>query len=307
MTNRILKHLEAIVETGSVLAASRKLFISQPSLSQYVKRVEADYEITIFDRSTSPWTLTPEGRALIDAQRRIEVIDRECRQFFADRRGLLAGEIRIASTAYRTATLLNPVLGRYKRAHPAIVVNIIEGTTAEAADMVENGRADCGYVITSMVPPGLERMHIYAEKVLLALPPSHPWMIEHAIDTSVIHPCPDLKNFDGSMFITMQRGQVFHQYYEDLCRRFAIELPIALETQSILTVPALIESGLGCALVPSTIAQDCMARGLGLFTLEGILPINAVSLAWSRTRYRSHALERFIEMCRPQDGAAAGA
>ena len=115
MANRILKHLEAIIETGSILAASRRLFVSQPSLSQYVKRLEEEYEITIFDRQTSPWTLTQEGRELIEAQRQIDEIERECRQRFADRRALKTGDLRIGSTAYRTATLLNPVLSRFKK------------------------------------------------------------------------------------------------------------------------------------------------------------------------------------------------
>ena len=112
--NNILKHLEAILETGSIAAASRRLFLSQPALSQYVKRLETEYEIEIFDRSQIPWQLTQEGEKLLESQRQIARIDRECRQFFADRRRLKIGEIRIGSTAYRTATILNPVLSAFK-------------------------------------------------------------------------------------------------------------------------------------------------------------------------------------------------
>ncbi len=51
-------HIEAILESGSIRSASRRLFVSQPSLSQYVKRLEDTLGCPIFDRSKSPWTLT---------------------------------------------------------------------------------------------------------------------------------------------------------------------------------------------------------------------------------------------------------
>lgn len=118
MSDHLLKSLEAVFEAGSVALASRRLFVSQPALSQYIRRVERDYGITVFDRSASPWRLTPEGERLLETRRRMAALDESCRQYFADRRGLRTGTLRIGSTAYRTATLLNPVLAVVIRASP---------------------------------------------------------------------------------------------------------------------------------------------------------------------------------------------
>lgn len=68
MRSRILHHLEAILKTGSIAEASRQYFIAQPSLSQFVKRLEEEHRITIFDRSQSPWVLTPEGRYFLKGE-----------------------------------------------------------------------------------------------------------------------------------------------------------------------------------------------------------------------------------------------
>ena len=65
----------------------------------------------------------------------------------------------------------------------------------------------------------------------------------------------------------MKRGQIFNQYYYDLCQKHRVPPQVVLETQSILTVPALISANVGAALVPSTIADDCMARNVRLFSL----------------------------------------
>ena len=264
MANRILKHLEAIIETGSILAASRRLFVSQPSLSQYVKRLEEEYEITIFDRQTSPWTLTQEGRELIEAQRQIDEIERECRQRFADRRALKTGDLRIGSTAYRTATLLNPVLSRFKKENPGIVVRIEEGNTAEVLAMIESGRVDCGIVIYSMVPGSLDHVQIYSEEVLIGLPGDHPYVKSHPKPPARFDPL-DLSDIPDTPFIIMKMGQAFHEYFYQLCQLNKAKTPVTLETQSILTVPALISTGIGAALIPSTIIEDCLAREIAIY------------------------------------------
>lgn len=294
--NNILKHLEAILEAGSVAAASRRLFLSQPALSQYVKRIEADYEIEVFDRSQTPWQLTTEGRKLLESQRQMERIDRECRQFFADRRGLKTGEIRIGSTAYRTATILNPVLSAFKREHPDIMVKIEEGTTAHIADLAAIGEVDCAFVITEMAPPALEKRPIYSETVLVGLPAQHPYVKVHPTEKKAPFPSIDFKALDGTPFIIMHRGQIFHHYYERLCEKFRVHLPVALVTQSILTVPALVATGVGGALIPSTIAEDCFTKEVALYSLGDSLPENQVSLAWKRGRYLSHAARAFIDI-----------
>lgn len=66
MSRSPLHYLEAIIRTGSIAAASKQLFLTQPSLSLYVKRLEEEYEIKIFDRGAQPWKLTPEGKYFIE-------------------------------------------------------------------------------------------------------------------------------------------------------------------------------------------------------------------------------------------------
>ena len=214
--NKILAHLEAIIETKSILAASRKLYVSQPSLSQYVKRLENDYGIAIFDRTSNPWKLTAEGEKLLEAQRQIEAIERECRQYFADRKGLKTGEIVIGSTEYRTVTLLNPILSVFKSRYPGITVRIEEGTTLEAAQLAESGRVDCALVITQMVPNTLDQVPIYDETVLVGLPPMHPYVAQHKPGADGVYPKIQITELKDTPFIIMKQGQVFHNYFEHL-------------------------------------------------------------------------------------------
>ena len=136
MRSRILHHLEAILKTGSIAEASRQYFIAQPSLSQFVKRLEEEHRITIFDRSQSPWVLTPEGRYFLETERRIDAIRREREQYLEDLQGGAAGELLIGSTPYRSETILSRILPEFARRFPKIQLRITEGTTKGIADAV---------------------------------------------------------------------------------------------------------------------------------------------------------------------------
>lgn len=294
MANKILRYLETIIESKSILAASHRLYISQPSLSQFVKRVEEDYQITIFNRENTPWTLTEEGEILLESQRKMVEIERECRQKFADRRELRTGEVRIASTAYRTAMLLNPVIAKFKSENPGIFIRIIEGNTAEVITMVESGQADCGIVISTLVPESLDHKMIYSEEVLIGLPGNHPYALEHPKPERRFDLLP-LRYISETPFIIMKSGQAFHEYFYELCRNNETNVPVALEAQSIMTVPALIASGIGAALIPSTIVDDCLERGIAIYRPEPQIQRNNVSIAWKHSRYQSYATRHFIE------------
>ena len=300
--NSVLRHIKAVLETGSVAGASRKIFVSQPAISQFIHRLEQEYGITIFDRSTSPWTLTEEGAYLVQCQERMESIDRECRLYFSERNNLKTGEIIIGSTAYRTATLLNPVLAVFKKRYPNIIVKIMEGTTEEIIDFTRERAVDCCFGITSMLTNDLESIRVFRENVLIAVSAEMSCVVreKRSVRQGNEFPLIEEASLDGIPFIIMKRGQVFHTYFETLREKFNLNLPIALETQSILTVPALIATGIGCALVPSTIIPDCADSNLKLFEIADIIPPNDVSIAWIKGKPLRQTTKAFIEIARAE-------
>lgn len=94
----------------------------------------------------------------------------------------------------------------------------------------------------------------------------------------------------------MKPGQMFHAYFRRLCDAYRFEMPVALETQSILTVPSMVSAGIGAALVPNTLAPLCGEKHVPLYSLGTVLPANEVSIVWKKGRYRSRAVKRFAEM-----------
>ena len=158
------------------------------------------------------------------------------------------------------------MLSQFKKENPGIVIRIEEGNTLEVMNLIEAGRADCGVVISSMVP----------------------YVLAHPKPANRFDPLR-LTDIAGTPFIIMKSGQAFHEYFYQLCAEEKLSFPVTLETQSILTVPALIATGIGAALISSTIVEECIARRIAVYMPAVKLPANDVSIAWKRNRYQSHA------------------
>ena len=293
MRSRILHHLEAILKIGSIAEVSRQYFIAQPSLSQFVKRLEEEHRITIFDRSQSPWVLTPEGRYFLETERRIDAIRREREQYLEDLQGGAAGELLIGSTPYRSETILSRILPEFARRFPKIQLRITEGTTKGIADAVASGAVDCGFVVSPMVTSELDSVVVTHEAVWVALPLTHP--LARNQPHPVQFPLPEISFalLRDTPFIIMKPGQAFHNYFESLCRKFSIEPRVTLETQSITTVPALVAAGVGAALVPETIKEQLLSLPLALFSLGSELHESRLCLVKKHGRYVSTPTKLF--------------
>ena len=136
MRRTALKYIETILETGSITKAAKKLFVSQPSLSQYIRRVEEDNDIELFDRTSQPWVLTEDGQFYMETERKIESIYRQREQFFSDKHMLTSGEVFIGSTQYRSNTVLSKVLPVYRKRYPDIKIHLLEGISSELVEIL---------------------------------------------------------------------------------------------------------------------------------------------------------------------------
>lgn len=301
MANTLLKHINAVLETGSIAAASRKIFISQPALSQFIRRVEEDYAICLFDRSVTPWRLTAEGEYLLECQKKIEAIDRDCRLYFKDCANLDAGEIIIGATTFRTTTLLNPVLAVYKKRHPKVAIKIMEGTSEEVIRWAAEGLVDCCFGVISMLPESLDKIPVFTDNILVALSRDYAKEVKtKKMPRKGQFPCVNFKSLENIPFVIMKRGQAYRGYFETICKKYAINPPIALETSTVLTTPELLATGIGGALIPSSLVPECQKHGLALFELDNELPRNDVSIAWKKTRHMRAATKAFITLAKTE-------
>ena len=145
------RYLSAILSTGSISKAAQTLGISQPSLSQFVQRIEKDLGAEVFDRSTRPLTLTESGRIFFEAEKRVAEIREDCRRAVEDINGGGRGRVVIGASEYREMFFLTEVLPVFSAAHPGIEIALEEGTTRELEDFVWTRKTDMSLIVSQLV------------------------------------------------------------------------------------------------------------------------------------------------------------
>ena len=108
-----MRYVYTVYEEKSFSKAAERLFVSQPSLSAMVKKVESDYGITIFDRTTTPVSLTPEGEYYIHTAKRVLKLETDMRQHFRECSKGLNGSVTFGGSSFFCANMLSGIIRQF--------------------------------------------------------------------------------------------------------------------------------------------------------------------------------------------------
>lgn len=297
------RYLSAVLAAGSISKAAQALGISQPSLSQFVQRIEKDLGAEVFDRSSRPLTLTESGRIFFEAEKRVAEIREDCRRAVQDINGGERGRV-VGASEYREMFFLTEVLPVFSAAHPGIEIALEEGTTRELEDFVWTGKTDLSLVIAPLAQSGLEAVEIYEERLLLAVNEKSP-LIEKARAL-----CPEERQEDefppfsfrilaDEPFLVVREGQQIHDLYRTLVAETGASPKIVLESESLTAALALAGAGLGATIVTETLARrSTAAKRVRFFSIDPEVPVRKVVAAYRPARYLSKAARLLIRTMR---------
>lgn len=285
--------------TGSFSSAAQKLYIAQPSLSQFVKRIETKIGAELFDRSASPITLTDAGEIYLETERQLHQLAKARQQQIDDLGTLTRGRVVIGSSNYRSSYFLTQVLPIVRQRWPNIEIRLEEGTTAELEEAAQSGKTDFSIVLHPLTKSGLDSVEIFREEILLALDSCHP-LCQNLPPAAAGSrwPEPDWSRLTEEPFIIIRPGQKMRQSFFDLCQQVHIAPPIILETQSMPTALRLTAVGVGATLTTDLLAHTMRFPGLAprYFTLTRWLPHRRALLTWRSGRYLSKAARAVIQV-----------
>lgn len=163
-----------VAKDGTFSAAAKHLYISQPSLSQCIKKVETELGVRLFDRSQTPLALTPAGTIYVRQAKEILRIQQSLVQEVADLSELRTGSLTIGSSRTRTACfLINPLVA-FHRQYPGIQLAIKEAPVRTLEDYVASGTVDFALLYGSSLRPDFTSVALCREHTMLAVPKAHP-------------------------------------------------------------------------------------------------------------------------------------
>ncbi|MBQ7515850.1 MAG: LysR family transcriptional regulator [Schwartzia sp.] len=240
-------------QDGTISKAAKNLYVSQPSLSQCIKKIENELGMNIFERGQTPLRLTEAGRAYVEAAQRIRDIRQSLLRQVDDLSELRNGQLRIGSSRTRTACLLSEAMVAFHQRYPNIRLSIVETSTARLQEHVLQGNVDFALLYEPLDQSAFSVVPIRDEQVFLAVPAGPPLTQPYGGMQPEPYPQVSFARFADEPFIALKQGRCMASIFGRLCQQTGITPPVVFEADSILSAAELCAQGLGATLVTDMI------------------------------------------------------
>jgi len=257
-----------IYEEKSFTRAAEQLFITQPSLSLSIKKLEDTLGMPIFDRSGREITLTDIGQKYIAAVEQIKTIEKNLRHEINDLQELKKGHITIGSTIFVSSHILPPILKRFQALFPQITINVLveNSTTLEA--LLEKGSIDLIIDNTQKEKEQeYEYLAITKEQILLAVPKNFPinqklksFQVQNDIIRTMDnwytdHNKIDMRVLKNEKFILLKHGNNMRQISNKIFKENNIIPNIVQEFDHLMTSINYAEAGFGICFITDSVLK----------------------------------------------------
>lgn len=292
-------YISTLLEKGSYTEAAKSLFIAQPSLSQYIKRIEEEIGTELFLKNVKPMKLTDAGRIYLEAQRNINNIIKRAETQIDEINNLSRGKITIGSSHYRSIFLLTKIIPKFMEKYPNIEIKLEEGRTDYLQDCAINGTTDFSIVLTPVKNDVLASDYLFEEKIVVALNKEHCLSKRYDLSFPQHNPYPtiDFCELKDESFIIMKQGQHIRNTFFELCNIANFTPRVIMETDDMPTAQSLAATGLGITIVPDMLAKSNLNTvEPAYFNIQQKLTPRKVIVVYNSKRPLCKAAEMFIEM-----------
>ncbi|WHH61208.1 LysR family transcriptional regulator [Petroclostridium sp. X23] len=303
MTERELLYVKTIAEEKSISKAAQKLFLTQPSLSKCIQKIESDLGTKLFKRTNTGLLPTFAGERYYQIATDILKIYNDFEIEVCDINNLKKGKITIGFTANLATHLLPATLPPFKAAYPNIDVHIVEETSTGLEKALSSGKIDFAVMHTNPFYDPINDSNIvyhllYRDHFILVTKKDHP-LGRHAVEVpDSKHPRIDLTLFANEPFILVSRGQRIRQMSDAILQKANINPLIVLTTKSYETARRLACEGICVTLVPQQYVEIfTVAYSPAYYSIEDkYSPYWSVCVATQKNSYLSKAAQQFIKM-----------
>jgi LysR family transcriptional regulator, hydrogen peroxide-inducible genes activator len=294
MNLRDLKYIVAVAECRHFGRAANRCFVSQPTLSGQIKKLEDHLGVTIFERTNRSVELTPIGAAIVERARLAIEQAEAIEQFARDHQDPLAGPLRIGAIPTLSPYLMPLILVPLRRLFPQMRLVLSEEITDSLLGRLHRHEIDAALLATPIEDPELTAIPLFDEPFWLAHPRKHPLYDKDEISAK------DLEEID--LLLLAEGHCLTHQVMEvcHMAERAQTGELADLRAASLETLLQLVGAGFGCTLVPALAIRGGWMTDSGIIARRLDLPAagRRISLVFRRSFPRQRALEAFAGVVR---------
>ncbi|MBP3728878.1 MAG: LysR family transcriptional regulator [Lachnospiraceae bacterium] len=297
LVGKSFQYVKAIRQEGSFSRAAESLGISQPSLSQYIIKLEKQLGASLFERGGGEVKLTEAGKLYWETALRMEELQQELQLKLEDLAADYKGSLTVGTAPYRSAFMMPRIVKRFHEKYPEIRVIIREGTTRELMEGLEQGIFDLCLSVLDREAERFAYEKVMEEELLLAMPR------EGAIPEAQTaegrrYPAVPVSRLEGMSFVTLTQSQIMQQSLEKLCGDNGIVFHTAAVVKSLEAQIAMVKAGVGAALVPEGVRVFCHPGEVCFYSILEPKLSRDVAVIWRGERRLSRRGEAFKEVIR---------
>jgi DNA-binding transcriptional LysR family regulator len=290
MDLRRIRHFVVLADTLNFRKAAERLHMAQPPLSVSIQKLEAQLGTKLFTRSSSGVALTASGRAALVEARRVLFHNDQFVELASSAAQGTGGTLHVGFVGSCTAGMLQTLVPLFRAQYPGVVLTLREATSTAILQQIESDELDVGLVRTPLlVSTRTLLVPLERDEFIAAIPRGNP--LAH-------HPELTLSEMANEPFVMYTRGYAagLHSAAMMACQHAGFVPRVTQEATQVQTVLAMVESGLGVALVPS-VMQHFPSQKLVYRRLSKLPDVAAISLALAyRPEMESSAAQRFRQL-----------
>ena len=284
MTITQLHYVLAIAEHKNFTKAAEKCFVTQPTLSTQIQKLEEELDILIFDRSKKPISLTEIGEKIVVQAKSIVNEAGRIKDIVEQQKGYIGGEFKVGIIPTIMPTLLPMFLNNFIKKYPKVNLILEEQTTEEIIKKLKNGHLDCAIAATPLEEETLKEIVLYYEPFVAYIPDHH-----ESFDKEEI----TIADLDLDRILLLQDGHCFRDGILNLCKnnKYINDSNFQLESGSFETLIKLADEGLGTTLLPFLHTLDLNEKNkTKLRHFQDPKPAREVSLIYPKNELKIHII-----------------
>jgi LysR family hydrogen peroxide-inducible transcriptional activator len=284
MTLTELRYIVALARERHFGRAAEKCFVSQPTLSVAVKKLEDELGVILFERGQGDISVTPAGEPIVRQAEKVLAEAARVKELADTAGDPLAGPLRFGAIYTIGPYLLPKLVPLVKERAPKMPLMIQENFTHKLIEALKNSELDVAVLALPIQEPGLVAQPVYEEAFRVLVPTSHPWARQDAIDPGRLLDEP---------LLMLGRGNCFREQVLDLCTRAGGGGPQVLEGSSLETIRLMVASGVGITVMPAS-AVDGLPQDDPLLSVRHFVeptPVRRVGMVWRASFPRHQAID----------------
>lgn len=301
-----MRYIYEVYKEGSFSKAAQKLYLTQPTLSIAIRKIEEQYGMPLFDRSTKPLKLTDAGALYIQKIKEIMALEEELACQINDLSSLKSGHIRIGGTQYFNSYVLPSVLEQFALQYPGVRIELREDTSAGIGQLLSDGSVDLMFSVNDMDESLFDLKPVFKDELLLAVPGQFPVngpLVSYALTRGQIMknlhlvkdcPCVPLNAFCDTPFLVLTEGNNLHKRALLICKEAGFVPKIHMEIEQLVTSYHLAGAGLGAAFATSLLIKGSIDYGLSYYKIKSDHASRSFNAVVKKSSYTSRAVQAFI-------------